>query len=140
MHKTMRSLNNRNTNILPSHGDTWKLVKRHHLNGEWWSSSLNQSIISIPQVFRSFRNGYSLVLNKIQHSSPNIRRIVNNFQTFFGHKVNANLYITPGEIWFYYCYTSSFCAYYLNFNSVAVTMTQSIASRKILLQLDESLW
>ena len=86
----------RNTDILPSHGDTWKLVKRQYREGSWWSSSLNKSQLSLSQVYRAFNRGYSLVLNKIQHSSPNIRRIVNILQPFFGHKVNANLYITPG--------------------------------------------
>lgn len=52
-------------------------------------------MLSLSSVATALQRGYSIVMNKVQSSVPRVQSVVDELQLFFGHKVNANLYVTP---------------------------------------------
>ena len=81
-----------------SHGKGWKLVKRAYRDGEWWSSSPRDGPIHMSIIDQLFRNkGYTFVIDRAQEYHPPLKGITSALENIFGHRVNANVYVTPNE-------------------------------------------
>ena len=81
-----------------NHGKGWRLVKRAHRDGEWWSSGPRNGPIHMSIIDNLFRNkGYTFVIDRAQEYHPPLKGITTALENIFGHRVNANVYVTPNE-------------------------------------------
>ena len=80
---------------LHSHGTHWKLVRSLLRNDTWRSGSLRNESLTLSEVHRAFRHKFSLIVNRMQTKSSNVRSLVNILSSCLGFRVSANLYLTP---------------------------------------------
>ncbi|MGZ3497571.1 MAG: cupin domain-containing protein [Vulcanimicrobiaceae bacterium] len=52
-------------------------------------------VIDGDRVSALFAHGCSIVLDRVQTYSPNVRRLCHGLEAFFRHRVGANMYLTP---------------------------------------------
>ena len=80
------------------HGDGWKLVKRVFRDGGWWSSAPRTGPIHVGLAIDMFRKrGYTFVIDRIQEIHVPFKRWTDTLEDALGHRVNANLYVTPND-------------------------------------------
>ena len=80
------------------HGDGWRLVKRAFRDGDWWSSAPRTGPIHLGLAVDLFRKrGYSFVFDRAQEWHPPFKRWTDTLEDALGHRVNANLYVTPND-------------------------------------------
>ena len=77
------------------HGTHWKLVRSLFRNGTWRSGSLRNESLTLSEVHRAFRHNFSLIVNRMQTKSSNVRSLVKILSSCLGLRISANLYLTP---------------------------------------------
>lgn len=79
------------------YGKDWKLAKRVFKDGEHWTGLYKGEggDLGVEEAMRAVSSGFTVIMNGVQSSMPNVYQSAWQLETALGWHVNVNLYISP---------------------------------------------
>jgi ribosomal protein L16 Arg81 hydroxylase len=87
-----------NPNQRLEYGKDWKLGKRVFRDDEYWTGLYKgdaRGELGVEEAMSAVSNGFTVIMNGVQSSMPNVYQSAWQLETALGWHVNVNLYISP---------------------------------------------